>query len=96
MPREQSRNVRTPSFFLGKIRDILLHRGIHLELAALDQQSQTGGGERFGDAADAEARRGRDRGFGFQISKTKSLRPNNRAIDRHGGGQAGNFGRNFF
>ena len=53
MPRELPRRDRPLLFW--KIRDVLLDRGVQVELSLFDEKPDRGGRQRLGDVADPEA-----------------------------------------
>ena len=79
---------------LGQVRLVrqqVEHRRVEAELALLDQLQRGGGGERLGDAGDAEQRLRPHRLLFLDIRITKAARVNQATVLGHGQRRAGDF-----
>ena len=77
---------------LGQVRLVrqqVEHRRVEAELALLDQLQRGGGGERLGDAGDAEQRLGLHQLLFLDIRITKAARVNQATVLGHGQRRAG-------
>ena len=70
--------------FIGKRRDVTLHRRVEVELPLLVQQRHRRRGDRLGHAADAELRLRRDGNLAGDIGVAEALRPHQLAVHAHG------------